>query len=75
MQTQEHKSMVGGIQMANLTSKELTAIEDQLSSEQTMIKKYQMYAQSCTDPQLKQKCEQIAMKHQEHYQKLFNHLN
>ncbi len=35
----------------NLTSKELTAIEDQLSSEATIVKKYRMYAQTCGDSQ------------------------
>ena len=42
--------------MATLSAKELSAIEDQLSMEQTMIKKYKMYSQACTDPQLKTKC-------------------
>ncbi len=61
--------------MATLSEKELSAIEDQLSTEQVMIKKYQMYAQSCTDPQLKTKCEQIAAKHQNHYCRLMEQLN
>lgn len=61
--------------MANLTSKELSAIEDQLGIEQTMIKKYQMYSQTCSDPQLKQKCSQIASQHQTHYNRLMGHLN
>ncbi len=61
--------------MSNLTTRELTAIEDQLGMEQTMIKKYQMYAQQSTDPQIKTKCEQIATKHQNHYSRLLNHLS
>lgn len=32
--------------MANLTSKELSAIEDQLGIEQNMVKKFQMYTKS-----------------------------
>ena len=51
--------------MANLTSKELSAIEDQLNAEQCLIKKYKLYAQNASDPQIKTKCEQIAAKHQE----------
>ena len=51
--------------MANLTSKELSAIEDQLSAEQCLIKKYKLYAQNASDPQIKTKCEQIAAKHQD----------
>lgn len=61
--------------MANLSEKELSAIEDQLSFEKTMVKKYQMYSQTCTDPQLKTKCEQIASKHQNHYCRLLEQLN
>ncbi len=60
--------------MAELTSKELSAISDQLSKEETMIKKYKMYAQSMSDPQLKTKCEQIAAKHQNHYTRLLSQL-
>ncbi len=61
--------------MSNLTAKELTAIEDQLSSEQVLIKKYQLYAQASLDPQIKTKCEQIAAKHQNHYDRLLNQLS
>ena len=61
--------------MANLTSKELTAIEDQLGIEQNLIKKYNMYAQTSTDVALKTKCEQIATKHQGHFNTLMNHLS
>lgn len=60
--------------MPNLTSKELSAIEDQLSIEKTMVTKYQQYAMSCSDQQLKTKCEQIASKHQSHYTRLLNQL-
>ncbi len=61
--------------MANLTSKELTAIEDQLNIEQNVVKKYKMYAQQAVDPQLKNTCEQIAAKHQNHYTRLMNQLS
>lgn len=61
--------------MPNLTSKELTAIEEQLSEEQLLIKKYKLYAQACMDPQMKAKCEEIAGKHQNHYARLLNILN
>lgn len=61
--------------MAALSAKELSAIEEQLSLEQTMIKKYKMYAKACTDPQLKTKCEQIAAKHQNHFCRLIGQLN
>lgn len=61
--------------MANITSKELTAIEDQLGIEQNLIKKYNMYAQTSTDACIKTKCEQIASKHQNHYNTLLGHLS
>lgn len=63
------------VHMANLTSKELSALEDQLSAEQMLVKKYRAYAGLCTDPQIKAKCEQVAAKHQEHFNRLMNHLS
>ena len=57
-----------------LTTKELTAIEDQLGVEQNMVKKFSMYATMTTDPQLKTKFEQNAAKHQNHYNKLLQQL-
>ena len=58
-----------------LTEKELSAIEDPLSSEKLLIAKCKEYAQQCTDPELKQKCNAIAGKHQTHYEKLLSFLN
>jgi len=60
--------------MQNLTTKELAAIEDQLSSESTVIKKFRGYATTCTDPALKSKYEQLASRHQQHYNKLLTYL-
>ena len=61
--------------MANLTSKELSAIEDQLASEATAVKKLRMYAAQCPDAQVKTKCEQLAQKHQQHFNSLMSLLN
>lgn len=61
--------------MTSLTSKELTAIEDQLTIEQNVISKYRMYAQTATDTEIKNKCECIANKHQQHYDMLVSQLN
>ena len=61
--------------MANLSIKELKAIEDGIKFEQTLIKKYTFYASICTDPQIKTKCEQIAAKHENHAYSLLNILN
>ena len=46
--------------MPNLTAKELSSLEDQLSAEQLLVKKYKSYAVLSSDPQLKTQYEQIA---------------
>lgn len=61
--------------MANLTAKELSAIEDQLNCEQMLIKKFKAYAASATDPQIKASCENMAQCHKNHYDTLMGHLN
>jgi rubrerythrin len=61
--------------MANLSTKELDGIKDQLGQEQLLIKKYKTYSQGCSDPQIKSTCEQIASQHQSHYNTLLNMLN
>lgn len=50
-------------------------IDEQLSLELLMIKKYKMYASICNDQQLKAKYEQIAAQHMNHYNSLINQLN
>ena len=57
-----------------LTAKELTAIEDQLNSEKLLVAKCRMYAELCSDPQLRQKCEAIAGKHKTHNEALYSML-
>lgn len=61
--------------MPNLTSKELSALEDQLNSEQVLVKKYRTFASGCSDPQLRTKCEQVASRHQDHFNRLMSHLS
>ena len=56
----------------NLTTKELTAIEEQLEQEQLMVQKFKMYSQMTNDQQLKTACEQIASKHEIHKNKLLS---
>lgn len=60
--------------MASITAKELNAVEDQLNLEQVLVKKYHTFAAQCVDPQLKTKCEQIAARHQDHFNRLMTHL-
>lgn len=58
----------------NLTNKELIALEDQLGYEQVLTKKYRAFAFECQDAQLKAKCNQIADKHQQHFNTLMGYL-
>ena len=60
--------------MPNLSAKELDAIKDLLTSEQTVIQKCKSYAMATPQPQLKAKYEQIAAKHQSHYNRLYSQL-
>jgi len=60
--------------MANLTSKELTILEDQITAEQNVVSKFRMYAQTSVDSEIKNKWECMADKHQYHYDTLVSHL-
>ena len=60
--------------MAQLTSKELTALEDQLTMEQNVISKFKMYAQTSVESEMKNRWECLASKHQNHYDTLVTHL-
>ena len=60
--------------MANLTSKELTALEDQLGYEQTLVKKYQAMACLCNDTAIQKELNDIAAKHQQHFNSLMTFL-
>lgn len=61
--------------MANLTTKELSAIEDQLAQEEILVKKYKLMSEQCTDPAIKNQMETFSSKHQSHYNKLLSFLN
>lgn len=61
--------------MANLTEKELSFLEDQLNSESLLVKKFRAVAENSTAPALRGKCEQIAAKHKEHFDRLMTYLN
>jgi len=60
--------------MANLTSKELSALEDQMNYEQVLVKKYRAMATLCNDNKIKTDLEGIATKHQMHYDRLMTFL-
>jgi len=60
--------------MANLTSKELTALDDQISCEQTLVKKYEAMACLCNDAKIRQDLNNYANKHRAHYNTLVTFL-
>ncbi len=60
--------------MANLTSKELTALEDQINYEQVLVKKYRAMACLCNDNKIRADLDGIATKHQQHADRLMTFL-
>lgn len=60
--------------MANLTSKELSALEDQIGQEQLMAKKYQAMSGMCQNQQIKQCLTDHANQHQQYYNTLMTFL-
>ena len=61
--------------MANLTSKELAGISDQLNFEKVLCCKYQAAVQECTDADLKPCFQQYADQHKQNYDCLLTYLN
>ena len=53
--------------MATITTKELSGMDDILNQEHLLVQKFQHYAQGTDDLKLKQQFEQIAEKHQKHF--------
>lgn len=62
------------ITMANLTTKELGALEDQLGLEQLLCCKYQDAANQTGDAALKQQFQGCAQQHKTNYTNLLNFL-
>ncbi|MDR0917515.1 MAG: spore coat protein [Oscillospiraceae bacterium] len=60
--------------MATLTTKELSALEDQLSMEQSIVNKYQAMADLCSDTKLQKCLKDAAQKHQQHFDTLLTFL-
>lgn len=60
--------------MANLTSKELTGLSDQLNFEKVLCCKYQAAEQECTDQELKTCFRRYADQHRQNYNCLLNFL-
>ncbi len=60
--------------MSNLSEKELSSINELLSEEELLVKKFQMLADHATDPTVRSEMEEISKRHQSHFNKLYNHL-
>jgi len=60
--------------MANLTTKGLTALEEQISSEQILVKKYEAMASLCSDTKIQQDLNGFASKHRGHFNTLISFL-
>jgi len=60
--------------MVQITAKELSAISDLLSVEQNLIAKYKDYACQTSDSVLKNQYEQMASRHQRHFDELYMNL-
>lgn len=60
--------------MSYLSEKELSAINELLSGEELLVKKFQMFAEQTNDAEMKAKFEAIANKHQNHFNMLYDQL-
>lgn len=60
--------------MAQLSEKELSALNDLLADEELLTKKFSMLADQTNDMEIKQKFEQISQKHQAHFNSLYEYL-
>lgn len=60
--------------MAQLSEKELSALNDLLADEELLTKKFSMLAKQTDDMEIKQKYEQISQQHQGHFNSLYEYL-
>lgn len=60
--------------MAQISEKELGTINDLISEEGLLVKKFQMLAEQTQDSEIKQKYERISNQHQGHLNALYAHL-
>ncbi|MGN0308060.1 MAG: hypothetical protein ACI4DN_07570 [Lachnospiraceae bacterium] len=61
--------------MTQLSEKELSTLKDLLSEEELLVKKFKMLAEHAETQQLKCKMEDIADKHQGHFNELYQKLS
>ena len=58
-----------------IPAKSLTLLEDQMQHEYTACKKAEYYAQTFTDPGLKNLANTMAQHHKTHFERLYNYLS
>lgn len=58
--------------MGELSEKELSFINDSLSEEELLVKKFKLLADTATDAKVKSKLEDISNKHQGHYNSIYS---
>ena len=61
--------------MAQLSEKELSFLQDLLSDEDLLVKKFKMLAEHATDENVKSKMLEISNKHQGHFNELYSKLS
>ena len=60
--------------MAQITAKELTALDDMMGMESVLVAKYQENANQTSDAALKDCYTQMAQRHQRHFDELYSNL-
>ena len=60
--------------MNQISEKELSALNDLLSEEELLVKKFKVLSEQSQDAEVKAKFTQISNQHQEHFQNLFQQL-
>lgn len=60
--------------MAQISEKELSAINEMLNEEELLVKKFKMLASHTQDQKIKDEFSQIANKHQGHFNMLYRQL-
>lgn len=58
-----------------ISEKELSALNDLLSEEELLIKKFQMLAEHSNDENIKNRFMAISNEHKEHFRSLYSQLN
>lgn len=61
--------------MNQISDKELSALNDLLSGEELLIKKFQVLADNSTDTEMKAKFTEISNEHKDHFRNLYSQLS